>query len=469
MIEKTVARKSKCVRHISTSSCLNIRVYNIELSPADDPSVDTRIILYYRHCSEVAAPEMDTLLKYMATLITGPLSLLGLHGSPPCIIQRDPNLTIETIDYDPEKRKWKMTGHCSTSEDLSASKLSLSSAVDSIEISGSRKERRHPYMHGRWQSTSLEYERLAASPLQISSSFRHRKHSFMASSALLPHKSFSTYPASRSPKAVHPQGARCSPANEALDHSLQASSAGRDASYDLSAYAESTDMYMDTDEEKESCTIVELDGKVWAANGPVDVNVNITLDGQSRPVSANMTDRFAHLCIRYYERRYDDDGDRPQYIYMQEPIQFLQYLTEEIGCCDVGETDEIPEGFRIELTIQPRASEDDRLGVFVNGKEWPYRSRNVQCWHERERESMDSSYSSDSDRSTGDSIDSSRDKDVFGSHMEPDEVQAGQNESSSNDSSKTGEPSITLQPSRQVVPHPCLVNNMLTFDLVLKA
>ncbi|KAI8143239.1 hypothetical protein BJV82DRAFT_611917 [Fennellomyces sp. T-0311] len=307
-------RKPNSIRHVSTpttshddtAACPALAGYDIRISPDDDPNLDSRVTFYYEIVSPILSP--DALESYVLSLVTGPLSTLALHGSPPDVL-REPEHAVQRLEYDTDLRLWELEYQVKPIQPGSEP-ASPSSAVHSINIS--RKSSLSQWPHNSWDRST--------SSLQLASSLRHRRGSFMGS-LLLP-------PTSASYSTMRPKPL-------------------------LSLY----------DAERSPDIAIEFDSKTWAA-GRVDVELTVHVQGFGE-LDCKMIDQFAQLCIRCYAERRDER----YFMTLYHPPQLVQYLMEGRDWIELLERPQIT----VKLQVMPKDMADG-FGVFVNGKEWPFHS-----------------------------------------------------------------------------------------------
>ncbi|KAI7853908.1 hypothetical protein BDC45DRAFT_509320 [Circinella umbellata] len=447
-----IIRKSNMIRHIATTTtprreneqdaiaCPALAGYDVRISPdgGDDPNLDSRVIFYYEIAS--SASSEDIIEPYVISLVTGPLSTLALHGAPPDIIREPEGSSIKTISYNADRRVWELTyqilnlttsttteaGMNSGNEDRGGGSehASPSSAVGSIDIQiprkGSLASSTIPWQTGSWDR--------ATSPLQLASPLRHRRGSFMGS-LLLP-------PTSQSSSLSHTQGFSKSSSKAFAPSSsqLQQQKQQRKSVMFSSSYTFGRHHSTEKNSELQRRTphiVIELDTKTWAVGSAVDLQLDVTVAGIGE-LDSKMVDQFAQLCIRCYAERSIDnhDNDRNRYfLTLYHPPQLVQYLMEGNDTANLareptlfGPRDEIT----VNLQLTPRKKiyqeaieeQEERsmmdFALYVNGKEWPFRSWMGETLFLDERGS--SSSSSDDDHANIDTDDD--DHDVFAETME---------------------------------------------------
>ena len=441
------------IRHIATTTtprrdneqdaiaCPALAGYDVRISPDgdDDPNLDSRVTFYYEIVSSIL-PE-DTIELYVISLLTGPLSTLALHGAPPDIIREPEASFIKSIIYNADRRVWEFTYQVLNATTSTATETTMnigngdgrggsepaspSSAVGSINIQTPRKgslaSSTIPWQTGSWDR--------ATSPLQLASPLRHRRGSFMGS-LLLPTTT------SQSPSLSHTRGFSKSSSNAFSPSSprQQQQKQQQKSVMFSSSYTFGRHHLNEKKSEPQQRTpdiVIELDSKTWAAGSAADLRLDVTVAGIGE-LDSKMVDQFAQLCIRCYVERsidnHDNDGNR-YFLTLYHPPQLVQYLMEGNDTADLareptlfGSRDEIV----VNLQLMPRKKrgqeeieeQEERstmaFALFVNGKEWPFRS-----WIGEPLffdESSGSSFSSDDDHANIDTDDD--DHDVFADNME---------------------------------------------------
>ncbi|KAI9488591.1 hypothetical protein BDB00DRAFT_36474 [Zychaea mexicana] len=423
--ERTI-RKPSMIRHIVTTTtphqddneqyaaaCPALAGYDVRISPEDDPNLDSRVTFYY----EIVSPTLseDVLEPYVLSLVTGPLSTLALHGAPPDIL-REPDSFVKSLVYNPDRRTWDLVyqvsnaassigqhqHHPSSSSSFATASggkvgsggggsepASPSSAVGSISIQPPRKgSLASSSMH--WQGGTGSWDRSNTSPLQLASSLRHRRGSFMGPLLLPPSSSLSS---------IHSRGFH--KASTAISPTISPSSPQQKRVLFSSSYTfgrnDDTKSNRGMEWGRTPDLVVELDSKTWAGRSAaaVDLQLEVSVAGMGE-LDSKMVDQFAQLCIRCYAERQpppDDDSYYRYFVTLYHPPQLIQYLIKENeeSAANLarepvtGPRDEINVNLR--LTPRKRSSGNDDIGeedaqqsdnmdfaLFVNGKEWPFRS-----------------------------------------------------------------------------------------------
>ncbi|KAI9268960.1 hypothetical protein BDA99DRAFT_503102 [Phascolomyces articulosus] len=425
-----ITRKTNMIRHIATTTtprrddeqdaiaCPALAGYDVRISPEDAPNLDSRVTFYY----EIVSPTLseDAIEPYVVSLVTGPLSTLALHGAPPGII-REPNATIKNVIYDSDQRVWELvyevlnaSNHRDGTGGGGSEPASPSTAVGSITIQTPRK--------GSFASASIpwqgggSWDRGTTSPLQLASSLRHRRGSFMGS-LLLPTQPSPTSSSSFS----HTRGfskssaSAFSPSSPRQLSSKQQQKIPTSSTGFSSSYTFGKDHLTDKKNGRMElrCTpdiVIELDSQTWALRSIVDIQLDVNVAGIGK-LDSKMVDRFAQLCIRCYAEQQTgasvaaqemDDHDNERYfLTLYHPPQLLQYLMEGNDAANLTREPTVFGTPRDEITVKLQLSPRKRkvkeyisssssssslpsplleqqdpmhFALFVNGKEWPFRS-----------------------------------------------------------------------------------------------
>ncbi|KAI7875618.1 hypothetical protein K492DRAFT_210821 [Lichtheimia hyalospora FSU 10163] len=380
-VEKTSRKKNRLLYISASTTQQHFMAYDIRMSPDDDPALDSRVTLIYQSSTTT---RQDILESYIISLITGPLSVLGLHGAPPFIIRRHPYNGIHGVNtaYYPDRHEWNLQYQVDTTQKQSSSSCS-SSKVESIHIKQAVRQQSHH------QSASWDHQ----SSLQLASSLRHRKNSFMASSLLItPSYATGSLRPSQSPKLIP----------KSQDHTLR-------SDVFSSSYTFGSHMHEGMAENRAAATtapdvMLELDHQTWATSGCIDMDVHVSLNQQS--LDTKMTDQFAQFCIRCYRQRQRQNGAGYRYfVTLHHPTQFIRSMRHD------GDGEKCIE---VQVKLKPVSTTSADKGfhqVYVNGKEWPFRLWEGRAWSSNHGDKVDDGGSDSELLDDTSSDDSSEDED----------------------------------------------------------
>lgn len=380
LYEKT-SRKKDGLTHLAVlaihdpdaHTLLSWAAYDIALNPSDDPGLDSRITLLYSPTQHITSLEhmRSQLEEYALSLVTGPLSFMNLHGPPPLVCRRREQVRIVDTAYDTEKKQWNlvyqlepdaMDAKVSTSPSASAS----ASLVDSIDIRNARADHDTESSHASW-----DYDKATTtSPLQLASSLRHRKTSFMSSSLLVPPSTAST---AIRPKPTKPMNASIL-STSLNDHESDLASRFRSSSWKSSPESRFMSAYLKAGENHADapCIVVEIDHLTWTRTKAVDMTIVVNFMNDTLSLTEQeAASRFAYLCVRCFESR--RHGRQQHLIGIYHPSQLIQYLLQENEEAGTRRPDT---AIQVSLTLQPReyaTEKQDRFRLYVNGKPWPVR------------------------------------------------------------------------------------------------
>ncbi|ORY95497.1 hypothetical protein BCR43DRAFT_302856 [Syncephalastrum racemosum] len=382
LYEKT-SRKKDRLTHLAALSIhdpdsqtlLSWAAYDIVLNPSEDPGLDSRITLIYSPTQHITSLEnmRSQLEEYALSLVTGPLSFMNLHGPPPLVCRRKDQVNIVDTAYDTEKKQWSMVYQLEP--DAMDAKISVTpsasasaSLVDSIDIRNARADAdtETESRHASW-----DYDKATAtSPLQLASSLRHRKTSFMSSSLLVPPSNPST--------AIRPKLSK--PNNTSIlssslnDHESDLALRFRSSSWKSSPESRFMGAYLKANENHTDapCIVIEIDHVTWTRTHAVDMTISVNSMNETLTLTEQeAADRFAYLCVRCFEDR--RHGRKQHLIGIYHPSQLMQYLLQESNEAAARRVDE---AIQVSLILQPReyaTERQDHFRLYVNEKPWPVR------------------------------------------------------------------------------------------------
>ncbi|KAI9030711.1 hypothetical protein CLU79DRAFT_731178 [Phycomyces nitens] len=350
----------------STSSCL---MMGCTVQPEMSHSfVGGRVTLYYEQSNRTTPTRSPE--TYLISLLTSLFTIFDKHGSPPYIQYMD-NIILENNHYDTDSHIWKAVYKTQPVEDLSAS-------VGSITIRSNN--------HSQWNSHLVD--RSTSLPLAS----LHHKNSFMTSSLMFSRtKSFGTHPLAYSPE-TH--------ARQASSATAPHSSSWQGNTTELSWEGGSLGSHGDS-----TCLEIAIERERWFRGHGLDLTVKVESTGSDTPSSRDLSDRYAHLCIRYLKHPHEDR----YWISISHPPQLSDYLMDQADGSSKDSLDDIDQ----DITVTLELAENEEVGpdqFLLNGNVWPIRTCNPRTY-----KGYNSSSSSSETETEGES---DEDEDMFVDGME---------------------------------------------------